>query len=178
MINKWKKLGEKDISLNDHLKIYKEKVELPNGKIIEDYGTVDLGAGTVIVPVTEKGNIVLVNQYRHGAERLILGFPAGRYDQAETAEETALRELKEETGYKTLSLKYLGEIISNPGKNRGWVKVYLAKDCEKTGEPKGDITEDLEVVEVDWDKMEKLILEGEIVEAQTLAAWMLARKFV
>jgi 8-oxo-dGTP pyrophosphatase MutT (NUDIX family) len=178
MIKKWKTLDEKDVSINEHLRIYKHRVQLPNGKIIDDYGVVDLGAGAVVVPVTSEGNIVLVSQYRHGSDEIITGFPAGRYDEEETAEVTAIRELKEETGYETKNIKYLGKLISNPGKNRGWVKVYLAKDCIKKGQPEGDVTEEIEVMEVDWDKMEKLILEGEIVEAQTIAAWMLARKFV
>ena len=166
------------MSLNEYLKIYKHRVQLPNGKVIDDYGVVDLGAGAVVVPITDEGKIILVRQYRHGSGEVITGFPAGRYDEGELPETTAVRELKEETGYETKNIKYLGRLISNPGKNKGWVKVYLAKDCIKKGEPKGDVTEEMEVLAVDWDKMEKLILEGEIVEAQTIAAWMLARKFV
>src|SRR5262245_30832373 len=55
---------------------------------------------TQIVPITRDGHIVLVRQYRHGAERLTLEIPGGLIDPGEDPGEAALRECLEETGYR------------------------------------------------------------------------------
>lgn len=61
--------------------------------------------GVAIVPVNEKGEIVLVKQYRLPAGKHLMEIPAGKKRDSENNEECARRELLEETGYKARILK-------------------------------------------------------------------------
>ena len=53
-----------------------------------------------IVPVTPQGNVVMVQQFRHGTASTVLEIPGGMMElEGETPEQAASRELVEETGY-------------------------------------------------------------------------------
>ncbi|RKP23449.1 NUDIX hydrolase domain-like protein, partial [Syncephalis pseudoplumigaleata] len=72
----------------------------------------------IIVPIlrtsTER-RIVLVRQFRPPVGKVCVEFPAGLLDPSESAEETALRELKEETGYVGRVLHTSPVVYSDPG---------------------------------------------------------------
>ena len=81
------------------LKVAKEKCELPNGKVIDDFYTLWQPDWVLILARTTEGKWVMTEQYRHGTGKIALEFPAGIIDKGETPEEAALRELQEECGY-------------------------------------------------------------------------------
>jgi NUDIX domain. len=51
------------------------------------------------VPITKGGEVVLTEEYRHGAKRRLLQLPGGHIDEGEGALSAAWRELREETGF-------------------------------------------------------------------------------
>ena len=81
------------------LKVAKEKCELPNGKVIDDFYTLWQPDWVLILARTKEGKWVMTEQYRHGTGKIALEFPAGIIDKGETPEEAAVRELQEECGY-------------------------------------------------------------------------------
>ena len=81
------------------LKVAKEKCELPNGKVIDDFYTLWQPDWVLILARTKEGKWVMTEQYRHGTGKIALEFPAGIIDKGETPEEAAIRELQEECGY-------------------------------------------------------------------------------
>ena len=80
------------------LHLYRDEVYLPNGK--EGFREFCRHNGAVcIVPITDEGEVVCVNQYRYAVDRMMLEIPAGKLDAPdEDPESAAIRELKEETG--------------------------------------------------------------------------------
>ncbi len=76
-----------------------------------------------IVTVTEDGNFVLVKQFRPAVEAVTLELPAGLIDEGETAESTAHRELREETGFRAEQMMRVGYLKTDTGRlaNRMWV---------------------------------------------------------
>ena len=68
-----------------------------------------------VVAVTPDQRLVMVRQYRYAAGRFLLEIPAGTLEPGEDPEDTARRELREETGYSAKNLRPLGSFFSAPG---------------------------------------------------------------
>ena len=95
----WKLLSTEYLVNAPWLKVAKEKCELPNGKVIDDFYTLWQPDWVLILARTVEGKWVMTEQYRHGTGAIALEFPAGIIDKGETPEQAALRELQEECGY-------------------------------------------------------------------------------
>src|SRR5690625_1900609 len=74
-----------------------DDVTLPDGKTAKREIVKHPGA-VAIIPVTAEQKIVFVEQYRKPLERSLLEIPAGKIEQGENPEVTAIRELEEEIG--------------------------------------------------------------------------------
>src|SRR2546423_14338687 len=61
-----------------------------------------------VVPVNARGEVVLIEQYRHGSREVSLEISGGMGDPGETPREAAARELLEEKGYAAAELLFLG----------------------------------------------------------------------
>ena len=95
----WKLLSSEFLVDAPWLKVAKEKCELPNGKVIDDFYTLWQPDWVLILARTTDCKWVMTEQYRHGTGKIALEFPAGIIDKGETPEEAAIRELQEECGY-------------------------------------------------------------------------------
>ena len=95
----WKLLSSEFLVDAPWLKVAKEKCELPNGKVIDDFYTLWQPDWVLILARTTDCKWVMTEQYRHGTGKIALEFPAGIIDRGETPEEAAIRELQEECGY-------------------------------------------------------------------------------
>src|SRR3989344_5360996 len=93
-IKKWKLLKEEDISPSQWFPLFKHKVQLPNGKIV-DYYLSKLGDVSMIVAVTTNKEVVFVRQYKHGAGEIVIELPAGRIRKGNIPEREAIMELEE-----------------------------------------------------------------------------------
>ena len=89
-----------------------------------------------------------------------------------TEAETAIRELKEETGYIAESMELLGPIFPSIGYCTERIDVFF---CEVTGkgETSFDDDERIETVIVSEAEIDDMIRTNRISDAKTLAAWML-----
>jgi ADP-ribose pyrophosphatase len=109
-----------------------------NGEI-HDREMICTGSGVVIVPVLSDGRLVLIRQYRHAADDFILELPAGLIDPGEDEMNCARRELEEEAGYQSQSLKSLGYFYTSPGFTDERLFVVVASQLsECTKKPTSD----------------------------------------
>src|SRR5687768_343182 len=130
-----------------------------------------------VVAIDNEGKIVLVNQYRHPTGQVLLETPAGSVDPGESAEEAVNRELAEETGLRAREVTKLGAFYLAPGWCTEFMHVYLAHDLyEDAAEPDED--EVIEVVRMTIEDWETLIASGEILDAKSIAAWHMAKRYV
>jgi 8-oxo-dGTP pyrophosphatase MutT (NUDIX family) len=115
-----------------------------------------------IIPLTSDGQVVLIEQYRHGTGEISLEIPGGMVDPGESPASAATRELLEETGYEASEVVFLGKTRPNPAIQDNWIHTFLARGVERRGEPKNDGTEQTIVRLVPLERISALIAGGEI----------------
>ena len=143
---KYKHLTKKKIFKNEHLEVFQEELELPQGQKVWWSFFKGVSAAAVIA-INEKDEIILVNQYRPAVKDHILEIPAGLIEDGEDPCVGARRELEEETGYTAGKMEKLYEYYTSPGISCSKMYIYLATDL-KLGEQKLDEDEYLEVVKI------------------------------
>ena len=95
----------------------------------------------VVVAAVYQGCFVLVRQWRHGEDNLTTEFPAGVVNPGEPPQQTAERELLEETGFRAGRIVHLGTCSANPALFKNHIHCYLAEDLTPTGEQHLDADE-------------------------------------
>lgn len=121
----------------------------------------------VLLPRLDDGRIVLIENHRHAVGETLLELPAGTIDPGETPEQTATRELTEETGYTAAKLEKIHEFYSCPGICDELMHLYLATELT-AGEPDREATEQIENRIVRQDEIAGLIASGAVRDAKTL----------
>jgi ADP-ribose pyrophosphatase len=126
-----------------------------------------------IIARTRSGDLVMVAQFRPGAEVQSLEFPAGLIDQGETPLQAGLRELEEESGYRAAESHMVGSIYPNPAIQSNRLYIVFADGCEPTGSVNQDEGEDVSVRLVREPDLPELIRSGVINHGLVLTAWQL-----
>lgn len=150
------------------ISLVQEDVTLPTGKSIEHTTIVHPGAA-VILPLTEQGDIILINQFRPSLKKWLLELPAGTLEKGELPAECAHRELEEETGYSASELITLGQVTPLAGFCDEIQHLFVAKQLSKTARLSCDDDEVIEVVTLSIQKLERKIITGQITDSKTIA---------
>ena len=133
--------------------------------------------GAVVVPVTDNGKIVMVTQYRFPVKEVLLELPAGKLSKGEDPKVCAVRELEEETGYKSDDIKSLGSIYTTPGYSTEKLWIYLAENLKPGNYNREEGEFGMEVFELSLPEVDEKIYNGEIVDGKTICGIYLAKKF-
>ncbi len=129
------------------------------------------GGSAVMMPVDEKGRILLVRQYRLPARQFLWEVPAGRVDPGETFLQAAKRELREETGLKAAKWTKLASFYVSPGFLSEKMTVYAAEHLT-AGEQKPMDDERIEMRWFTQSEIESMIDSQKIEDAKTIVAFL------
>ncbi len=164
---KWKTKTSKYIFKDPPwLTIRSEKVELPSGVHIDPYYVYEYPNWVSIVGITKEGEVLLVEQYRHGLGEVSLELCAGICDDTdENPLASAKRELLEETGYGNGNWEEWTVLSANPGTHTNLVYCFLATELEKVQEPKPEETEDIIVKLCSLKELETILIEDKIKQS-------------
>ena len=136
---------------------------------------VDHRPAVVIVPIDELGRVLMVRQYRYAVGETLLEAPAGIVEEGEDPDETAQRELQEEVGRIAGDLRKLGEFWATPGFCNELMHAYVARDLRHS-DLHADEDEDITVVPVPMADALDMVRNGQIRDAKTIAALLLAKE--
>jgi ADP-ribose pyrophosphatase len=150
----------------------KENITLDNGVTV-DIELIRHPGAAAIVPLSARGTVMLIKQYRHAVGGRIWEIPAGTLDPGEVPLQCAQRELMEETGYRADTFHPLGEITPVPGYSDERIHLYLASGL--TAVPQNlDQDEILAVHETPFDAAMEMLYRGEIQDSKTICGLSLA----
>ncbi len=149
------------------VKLQVDDVTLPDGNTAKRELIKHPGA-VAIIPITKDKKIIFVEQYRKPLEKSLIEIPAGKLEQGEKPEVTAVRELEEETGYTTNQLKFVTSFYTSPGFADELMHMYLTDQLQPlTKKVAGDEDEFVELIELTLEEAKQYVKEQRIHDAKT-----------
>ncbi|MEG1268573.1 MAG: NUDIX hydrolase [Oscillospiraceae bacterium] len=169
-----KTISSEDIYDGRIIKITCDTIELPDGRraLREVVGH---PGGACVVPIDEKNNILMVEQFRYPMKEIVLEIPAGKLEWGENPDSAVERELREETGFTADNIEYLGVNYPTPGYCAEKLYLYMATGLHK-GEQELDADEYLNVKSVPFSVAVDMVMNNSIKDSKTVAAILLAAR--
>jgi ADP-ribose pyrophosphatase len=127
-------------------RIEEQRIELPDGRIIDDYPRMELRDYAIVVALTPAGEVLTHRVYKHGVGRVTLELVAGLIEDGEEPLRAAQRELLEETGYESGQWLGLGSYVVNSNYGCGRMHAFIAREARRVTEANSGDLEELELV--------------------------------
>jgi ADP-ribose pyrophosphatase len=131
-----------------------------------------------VLPVDEKGRIILVKQYRFPAKKDLWEIPAGKLKKREKPEIGAKRELKEEAGLGAQKLKKIAEYFVSPGYTSEYQYLFVAKNLKKEEKTPDEGEVIKKIKKFSLAEILKMIKEKKIVDVKTILAIFLYKNTI
>lgn len=160
---------ESNLVFDGHIiKVYQDKALLEDGTTAGRELVVHSG-GVCVVPLTDKNEVIMVEQFRYAFKTPLLEIPAGKLEKGEDPEKAGLRELKEETGAECEEFISLGVCYPTVAYDTEKIHMYLANGL-KFASRKLDEGEFLDVKKLPLEKAVEMVMNNELPDAKTQIA--------
>ncbi len=166
----WKVLHTRYLLKRWWMNLREDHVQLPGGVELPEFHVIEYPDWVCVIALTETGEMLMVEQYRHGIRSGSLEFPAGAIDPGEAPLAAAQRELLEETGYQASEWTYLGRCAPEPSKHTNHAFFYVAQGARAVQEPEPEQSEHLVLRLLAPQEVLKRADEGGIVHGTHLTA--------
>ena len=171
-----KKIASRQIFDGKIVKLFVDEVELPDGQratreIVRHPGAV------CVVPLTDKGEVVMVRQFRYPFGEILLEIPAGKLEPGEDPLKAVIRELEEESGAQAGKIEHIGEIYTTVAIFDEKIQLYLARDLKFT-DAHPDTDEFIESTKIPLSTLVRMVMDNEIKDAKTQIAILKAEKYL
>lgn len=144
MIKPWQTTGSKKLGDFRIFQLRSEQKVSPRNGTEHEFFVIDCVNWVNVIAVTPDDHLVMVEQYRHGTNTVELEIPGGMMDPDEvSAVATAVRELREETGYEGEHPRLLGTVLPNPAIMSNTCFTVIVENCQPRHSVEMDHGEDL-----------------------------------
>ena len=155
--------------------LHRDRITLPNG-VATTLDVIRHPGAAAIVPLTDKGHVLLIHQYRYAIDDHIWEIPAGTMEPGESPLACAQRELAEEIGISAQSWHKLGAIAPLPAYSDETIHLFRGQDLQPA-EQHLDPDEILDIQEFRFEETLEMIRTGLIRDAKTISGLMMAHAF-
>lgn len=169
----WTLLASRYVAQYKIVRVREDRYRLAPQNAESDFVVCESPDWVLVIPWTDEGQVVFIHQYRHGVQQVVLELPGGVIDAGESPVETALRELREETGFTAERVRWLGRLWPNPALNTAGYHVCVADGCRRAHAPALELLEQIDVVLQPRAAVPDLIRRGDLCHAQVIAAFAL-----
>jgi 8-oxo-dGTP pyrophosphatase MutT (NUDIX family) len=170
----WQVIESRTLLERRWLRIEEQRIGLPQGGEIGEFHLIDGPDWAGVLALTHAGEVVLVEQYRHGAARVSRELPAGVIDAGESPRTAAERELREETGYAASDWRPLLEVATEPARHTTRAHFFFAGGAERAGEPRVEASENIAVRLASVSELLQAMDAGEILHGVHVGAILTA----
>ncbi len=158
----WKRLARSEVlNRGKYLQVENHILELPDGKIIENWPWVITPDVVNVLAKTKQGQYLCFRERKYAVGEISLSIVGGMVEDGEDPREAAKRELLEETGYRAERWIHHGRFILDANRGVGHVDLFTALDAVKVSEPTGDDLEKQELLQLSRGNLERALLAGE-----------------
>ncbi|HKK71252.1 MAG TPA: NUDIX hydrolase [Candidatus Krumholzibacteria bacterium] len=176
-VQKWERLSQETVARTRIFDLTLQMMRNPRNGVVRDINLLETRDWVNVVAVTTGHELVLVEQYRHGIDDVTLEIPGGIVDPGEDPRDTAVRELREETGYEGTHVTSLGAVQPNPAILGNLCHTYLVEECRSAHDLELDVGEDIEVQTMPVGEIPGAIASGRIRHALVVCGiWWLATR--
>lgn len=169
--NPWTTLSSEDVHESPWIKVIRHDVLNPAGKP-SSYSTVHFKNIAVgVIPLDDDGNTWIVGQYRYPVNQYSWEIPEGGGPQGEQPIDTAVRELREETGIEAARWEKFMEFHTSNSATDEHVHLFLARGLT-FHEAQPDEDEEIEVRKIPFEELYQMVLRNEIWDSLTIAGVM------
>ncbi|MEI7590000.1 MAG: NUDIX hydrolase [Deltaproteobacteria bacterium] len=168
---KWEIISSK---CDSHFRIFNLRTDTarsPRTGKTHDFYVLESSAWVNVIPITKDGEVVLVEQYRHGTRDITIEIPGGMVEADDTPIQAARRELLEETGYDAEEIIPFGFVHPNPAIQGNMCYTFLARNTFLAGVQTQDEKEDIQVILKPLAEIPELIRSGAITHSLVIAAF-------
>lgn len=167
-MEEYKRMKRELIHRGKVLEYYNDHMQIPNGNTaVWDY--VHHNGAAAVLPAADDGTILMVRQYRNAVDQSILEIPAGCLNEGEDWKTCALRELEEETGFRSEHVEHLLDFHTTPGYSDEKIGIYYATGLIQSHQNL-DEDEFVTVERYTLDDLVRFIFNGTITDGKTIAA--------
>ncbi len=171
MIQPWRKIGSRPIGDFRIFTLRADRLVSPRTGQEHEFYVFDSVNWVNVIAVTPDRQLVMVEQYRHGSGTVELEIPGGMMDPGDASPvATAVRELREETGYEGADARLIGRIFANPAIMTNTCFTVLIEHCRLEHAVELDHGEDLATRLVPVADLPRLVAEERIQHSLVVVA--------
>lgn len=171
MVEQWETLSSRTVADCRIFTVDMIQRKRPSQQVVGEFALIRSHDWVNIIPITDRGTVVMIRQFRHGTSSITLEVPGGIVEPSEEPLHAAMRECTEETGFSGMgTAELVGVNEPNPAIQNNRCYSYVWHGCSRSSVQALDEHEDIEVVEVPLGDIRALVRDGTIRHSLVLTA--------